>query len=107
MIVRLVKMTFRADEVERFQELFDGWRPRIIASAGCLGLELLRDIRKPDIFFTHSTWNSLEDIEAYRNSTTFADVWPVVKRLFAEPAQAWSLQGEHGTANTTNKIRSA
>jgi len=101
MIVRLVKMTFRPEETERFQTLFDGWRHRIIAFPGCRSLELLHDIRRPGVFFTRSEWNSPADLEAYRNSAVFADVWPVVKLLFAEPAQAWSTASEHRMSATT------
>lgn len=92
MIVRLVKMTFRPEEVGRFMDLFEGWRPRIAAFPGCRHLELLRDTRDPRVFFTYSLWTAPADLEAYRNSAVFAGVWPVVKALFAEPAEAWTLE---------------
>ncbi|MEO7080674.1 MAG: antibiotic biosynthesis monooxygenase family protein [Flavobacteriales bacterium] len=95
MIVRFVKMTFRPEEVEPFQKLFEGWRHRIIAFPGCRELELLHDIREPAVFFTRSVWESPDDLEAYRGSAVFADVWPVVKSLFAARAEAWSLHTEH------------
>ena len=95
MIVRLVKMTFRPEEVGRFQELFQGWRHRIIAFPGCRELDLLHDMREPAVFFTRSEWNSPEDLEAYRGSEVFAEVWPAVKSLFAARAEAWSLHVEH------------
>ncbi|HMN06328.1 MAG TPA: antibiotic biosynthesis monooxygenase [Flavobacteriales bacterium] len=95
MIVRLVKMTFRHGEVERFQSLFEGWRHRIIAMPGCRKLDLLHDVANPAVFFTHSEWDSEADLDAYRRSDTFSEVWPVVKALFAERAEAWSLQAEH------------
>lgn len=69
--------------------------PGIIAFPGCKRLELLHDIGEPGIFFTHSEWETAEDLEAYRNSAVFADVWPVVKALFAARAEAW-----RGTGNT-------
>ncbi len=95
MIVRLVKMSFRPEEAGQFQDLFEGWRHRIIAFPGCRKLELLHDIRKPGVFFTRSEWDSPQQLEAYRNSPLFADVWPTVKLLFADRAEAWSLQQEH------------
>lgn len=101
MIVRLVKMTFRSGEIATFQQLFEGWRHRIIAFPGCRRLELLHDVSEPGIFFTHSEWDSEKDLEAYRNSAVFADVWPVVKGLFAARAEAWSLHREH-SMNTAN-----
>ena len=95
MVVRLVKMTFRPEEVTRFQELFVGWREKIIAFPGCARLELLHDTEDPGVFFTYSAWNDPMDLEAYRNSEVFGNVWPVVKQLFAEPAEAWTLDREH------------
>lgn len=95
MIVRVVKMTFRPEEVMTFQELFDGWRHRIIAFPGCRHLELLHDVDDPRVFFTYSVWNGPIDLEAYRTSAVFADVWPVVKKLFAARASAWTVVREH------------
>ncbi len=94
MVVRLVKMTFRPGEVQKFQELFGDWRHEILGSRGCLRLELLHDRHDPRIFFTHSYWATEEDLEAYRRSEVFARVWPETKALFAERAEAWSLHLE-------------
>jgi quinol monooxygenase YgiN len=94
MIVRIVKMTFRPEEVWRFQELFDAWMPQIRSFPGCLYLELLHDEMDPCIFFTYSQWERPEDLEQYRNSPVFASVWPTVKTLFAAPAEAWTVGRE-------------
>lgn len=95
MMVRVVKMTFRPEEVRPFELLFEGWRHRIITFPGCLHLQLLHDRTDPRVFMTYSVWRSPEDLEAYRNSEVFASVWPVVKRMFAQPAEAWSLDRDH------------
>jgi heme oxygenase (mycobilin-producing) len=95
MIVRLVKMTFRAEEVATFQDLFEGWRHRIIAFPGCRHLQLLHDHADARVFFTYSEWDGPDDLEAYRHSDVFAGVWPVVKKLFAAPAEAWTVDREH------------
>lgn len=95
MIVRVVKMTFRPEEVVRFQELFVGWKPRIRSFPGCRHLELLHDVNDPRIFFTYSHWDGPSDLENYRTSDVFASVWPVVRSLFAAPAEAWSMEREH------------
>lgn len=92
MIVRLVKMTFTPAGAPRFLELFPGWEPRIAAMPGCKGVELLRDVQAPGVFFTRSIWESEDALEGYRRSATFAEVWPQVKQLFAARAEAWSLQ---------------
>lgn len=95
MTVRIVKMTFRPDEVPRFLELFEGWRHRIITFPGCLHLELLHDVDDRRVLMTYSEWRSDSDLEAYRTSDVFASVWPVVKELFDEPAEAWSMDRLH------------
>jgi len=99
MLVRVVKMTFRPEEVTRFQELFEGWRKKIIAFPGCRYLELLHDTEDPRVFFTYSEWDDPADLESYRTSDVFADVWPVVKLLFAARAEAWTLDREHRMTN--------
>lgn len=95
MIVRIVKMTFRPEEVATFQELFLGWKPQIRTFPGCEHLELLHASKDTRIFFTYSHWTGPEALEAYRNSEVFATVWPTVKALFAEPAEAWTVEQEH------------
>lgn len=95
MIVRIVKMTFRTEEIGRFQELFEGWKPKIRAFPGCRHLELLHDVEDPRVFFTYSHWDGVADLENYRLSDVFAGVWPVVKNLFAAPPEAWSVEREH------------
>ncbi|HPF91605.1 MAG: antibiotic biosynthesis monooxygenase [Flavobacteriales bacterium] len=95
MIVRIVKMTFRPEEIERFQAHFEGWKPRIRSFPGCRHLELLHDVDDPRIFFTYSHWDGHADLENYRISPVFAEVWPTVKALFAAPAEAWSMEREH------------
>lgn len=95
MIVRLVKMTFRPEATAQFQDLFEGWRHRIVAMPGCAHLELLQGTDEPHVFFTYSEWASVDHLEAYRNSDVFASVWPVVKGLFAAKAEAWTVDRKH------------
>ena len=95
MIVRIVKMTFRPEEVTRFQELFVDWKPQIRNFPGCLHLELLHDVNDPRIFFTYSHWDDPADLENYRVSEVFGSVWPKVKQMFDQPAQAWTVAREH------------
>lgn len=95
MIVRLVRMTFLPAEIANFQRMFEDWRHRIIAFPGCQRLDLLHSESDPCVFFTHSEWADASDLQAYRDSELFNQVWPKVKLLFAVPALAWSLQREH------------
>jgi len=56
---------------------------------------LLNDIDTPNIFFTYSHWRSVEDLNRYRDSALFADVWPRTKVLFAAKPEAWSTTQKH------------
>ncbi|MDX9749819.1 MAG: antibiotic biosynthesis monooxygenase family protein [Flavobacteriales bacterium] len=92
MIVRVVKMTFAPGQDERFLALFAGWAPRIRGFPGCRHLELLRGTDHPHVFFTYSRWDGPEALAAYRGSPVFAEVWPTVKAMFAERAEAWTVE---------------
>ena len=91
-VTRLVKMTFRSEDVQTFLEVFFANKERIASFEGCLHLELQRDVNSPDIFFTISKWRSEEDLENYRNSELFKGVWKKTKVLFAEKAEAWTVK---------------
>ena len=91
MIQRLVKMTFRLDEVEAFQAMFDERKHLILGSDGCHRLELLRDRRDARVFFTLSLWESEAHLNQYRESALFEDTWKLTKSKFEEKARAWSL----------------
>lgn len=94
MIIRIVKMTFKPEEVKAFQELFSKYKEEIANQPGCNKLSLLRDINQPNIFMTYSWWNSETDLNNYRYSDTFGVVWPATKKLFAAKPEAWSVNEE-------------
>lgn len=92
MIIRIVRMHFRGDSVKIFLEIFHQNKAAIRKVKGCTHLELLRDIQNPLVYTTLSHWESSGDLEAYRNSELFKDVWGRVKVLFSGPTQALSLE---------------
>lgn len=91
MIVRIVKMTFKADELNTFTQVFDNYKAHIRATTGCTHLHLLRDIANANVFFTYSHWNTEEELNNYRNSELFEEVWAKTKVLFEAKPEAWSL----------------
>lgn len=93
-MIRIVKMTFKPELVPQFLELFEQNKSLIRGFPGCSRLELLREIDRPERFFTYSWWSSPDDLEAYRNSALFAGVWSRTKTLFAEKPDAWSVNQE-------------
>lgn len=92
MITRIVKLHVQPDKAGMFTEAFQRVQARILTSPGCQSVQLHQDLDHPDVYFTISTWDQPGDLEAYRQSTTFKEVWPEVKAWFASPAQAWTLQ---------------
>jgi len=95
MIVRIVKMTFRTEEIVHFKSVFEESKQLIRSFTGVLYLELLQDQSNPSIFFTYSHWEREEDLELYRRSDLFKKVWSKTKPLFAAPAEAWSNERLH------------
>lgn len=91
MVTRIVKMTFRSECCDEFTAIFDKYKTQIRNAPGCMSLTLLRGQEEPYVFFTYSKWNTEEDLDNYRYSQVFAEVWPQVKVMFAAPAEAWTV----------------
>ncbi len=91
MIIRIVKMTFAPEKASEFLEIFNASKLLIRNMEGCTHLELLNDIKSPNVFFTFSHWQTENDLNNYRDSELFEIVWPKTKKLFAAKAEAWSV----------------
>jgi len=93
MIKRIVKMTFREAAVPTFVgEVFEQSKARIRAFEGCRHMELLQNKTRTNVLFTLSIWEDEAALEAYRASALFADTWAKTKALFAEKAEAWTVE---------------
>ena len=91
MITRIVKMTFREEACSDFLAICNQFNAAIRQSPGCMYLRLYRDDHQSNIFFTYSHWDHEASLNNYRQSSTFQEVWPKTKALFAAPAEAWTL----------------
>ncbi|HEX5170870.1 MAG TPA: antibiotic biosynthesis monooxygenase family protein [Cyclobacteriaceae bacterium] len=92
MIVRIVRMTIVPGMADEFVEIFTRTKDAIRNVEGCSHLELLRDADHENVFTTLSHWHSVNDLDNYRNSDLFKNVWVRVKPLFARTAEAFSLE---------------
>ena len=92
MITRIVRMHFRPGESEAFLDIFNASKHMIRQFKGCQHLCLYTDASLPDVFFTYSVWTSAAHLDAYRNSELFQATWTKTKTLFADRAQAWSVE---------------
>lgn len=90
MITRIVKLGISDDYIEDFRATFKQNHQRIESFPGCKEVRLVFDINNPNIHFTISTWESQNDIEAYRTSGLFIGIWSTVKPWFCEKPEAWS-----------------
>ncbi|MFK7806927.1 MAG: putative quinol monooxygenase [Saprospiraceae bacterium] len=91
MIKRIVKLTFQKDKTEDFLQIFEDSKNQIAGFKGCLRLELLREKKDGNVFFTYSFWENEEALNNYRYSELFGKVWPKTKALFAEKPEAWTV----------------
>ena len=91
MLVRIVKLTFHEENIPAFLENFNLMKLKIRNAPGNRFLELYQDKNNKSIFFTYSHWETEADLENYRNSELFYDVWSFTKKLFSQKAEAWSV----------------
>ena len=92
MLIRIVRMTFREEEVENFLGIFNESKEKIRAFPGCTHLELWKGYDESNVFTTYSYWEDLQDLENYRNSELFKGVWSRTKALFKEDPVAFSVK---------------
>jgi heme-degrading monooxygenase HmoA len=95
MITRIVRMSFREEEVEAFKQLFEERKELIRNFEGCTHLQLWQDKHHPTVFFTYSLWDSEEHLNQYRASHFFDDTWALTKQKFAAKPEAWTVEPIH------------
>ena len=92
MIIRIVKLSLHAEYISNFKTIFEENKQKIISQKGCTHLEMLKDIKDVNVIFTYSWWDSEEDLNNYRNSELFKDVWSKIKILFNNKPEVWSTK---------------
>jgi heme-degrading monooxygenase HmoA len=91
MFVRIVKLSFHPENIPVFLENFELVKNQIRNFPGNRLLELYQDKTNSSIFFTYSYWVREEDLENYRKSKLFNEVWDFTKQLFNDKPEAWSV----------------
>mgnify|MGYP000389165877 CR=1 FL=1 len=91
MFVRIVKMSFSEEHIDAFLKNFEENKRQIRNFKGCKLLELYRDKTDSNIFFTYSYWETEHDLEQYRTSELFNQIWSKTKVLFNDKPEAWSV----------------
>lgn len=91
-MTRYVRMYFRPEEVSVFLDVFAQYQAQIRSVPGCQYVALQQDLSDPCCWMTHSQWASAEDLEAYRTSDLFREVWGKAKTLFSRSPEAYSVE---------------
>ena len=89
--VRIVKMEFQEDKINDFIANFNSVKNKIRNQPGNRLLELYQDKQNKNIFFTYSYWENETDLENYKKTELFNQVWARTKVLFNAKPQAWSV----------------
>jgi autoinducer 2-degrading protein len=74
MFVRIVKMSFKVNQIDTFLANFNANKLNIRHFQGCSFLELYQDKNNTNIFFTYSYWNTEVSLENYRQSQLFKNI---------------------------------
>ena len=72
MLVRIVQLTFKSEELDHFFEDFEVHKNKIAAFEGCGGMQLLQEIDNPCVIMTYSHWEDESALNTYRNSELFS-----------------------------------
>lgn len=92
MLIRIVKLSFEPSKVDLFLNNFHEVKDQIRNFPGNKFLELYQDKDHPNLFFTYSYWEHESDLENYRHSELFKEVWQFTKQFFNDKPQAWSVE---------------
>jgi len=84
-------MSFHEENIPAFLANFELMKEKIRNAEGNRFLELYQDKNDKGIFFTYSYWETEQDLENYRQSELFYDVWAFTKKLFNGKPEAWSV----------------
>jgi heme-degrading monooxygenase HmoA len=83
-------MSFVPALENEFIEVFNKYKDQIVHFPGCRSLKLLKENGNECVYFTFSVWANESNLEAYRKSELFKEVWSQTRSRFADKPMAWS-----------------
>ena len=91
MLIRIVRMTFKPEEIDSFLAVFEASKDKIRNFEGCQYLELMQDANQSNVLITFSKWDNEAHLNSYRFSELFKSTWAKTKPLFEAPPVAFSM----------------
>lgn len=91
MIDRIVKMNIKEDFCSEFERIFKHSKPHILSQKGCIKVEILKNPHHTSEYFTHSLWETEDDLNHYKKTAFFKKIWSLIKPHFNDKTEAWSL----------------
>ncbi|MBI4648104.1 MAG: antibiotic biosynthesis monooxygenase [Bacteroidia bacterium] len=91
MITRIVKVSVHDSKIDDFVSFMESVRDHMLAFNGCEHWEVLNDKTNKNIFFSYSIWKSEKELEAYKYSTLYKQIWSTCKQWFTKESQAWTV----------------
>lgn len=83
-------MEFEEEKISDFLSLFEERKLKIRNTQGCNYLELWQDETDKNVYYSYSIWDSVDDLNNYRNSEFFQDTWLKFKSWFKNKPQVFS-----------------
>ena len=82
MIVRMIHVTVSPEQIETARQIWkEECAPLMIGVKGCLSEQLLACRENPGEMISMATWESAEDIEAYRSSGAHQEIQRTTRDL--------------------------
>jgi hypothetical protein len=94
MITRIVKLTFKKENIAKFIAIWEESKVKIAGFDGCRFVEMLHANEPENICFTYSLWDNEEALNKYRHSDLFKHTWAKTKVLFDGKPEAWSTMSK-------------
>jgi len=91
MIVRVVELKFDRENLPLALNKLEQIAPKVRSMEGCSFLEISSGVKDKGMILTYSYWSGTDALNNYRKSETFITFWRDIKKLFSDPARAWSL----------------
>lgn len=91
MLHRFVRMSFKQECIEEFENMFNEIQSKIESFEGCHSVILLADDKEKNIFMTFSLWENEKALDNYRHSEFFTKTWTKTKLMFNDKPKAFSM----------------